>query len=90
MKVYNNVKGTMKKVPNVEVNKDTVYIRSNINKVNEENFKGWQYDEVQYNIREYIESLSANQEVQSISLLVTGLMSEIGFLKQKINKLEVK
>lgn len=90
MKMYNNARGTMKNVPSIEVNKDTVYIRSNIIAVNEEEFKGWQYDEIQYEIKEYVENLSSSQDVQAISMLVSGLMSEIDFLKQKINKLEVK
>ena len=89
MKVYNNIRGTMGSVPNIEVNKDTVYIRSNIIAIDEDNFKGWQYDEVQYEIKEYVENLSSNQDVQAISMLVAGLMSEVDFLKQKINKLEV-
>jgi hypothetical protein len=79
----------MGSVPNIEVNKDTVYIRSNIIAIDEDNFKGWQYDEVQYEIKEYVENLSSNQDVQAISMLVAGLMSEVDFLKQKINKLEV-
>ncbi|WP_096635846.1 hypothetical protein [Clostridium cochlearium] len=89
MKVYNNVRGTMNTIPNIEVNKDTVYIRSNIKEISEESFKGFEYDEVQYEIKEYVENLSSNQDVQAISMLVACLMSEVDFLKQKINKLEV-
>lgn len=90
MKVYNNIRGTMGSVPNIEVNKDTVYIRSNIIAIDEDNFKGWQYDEVQYEIKEYVENLSSNQDVQAISMLVAGLMSEVDFIKQRLNKLEGK
>jgi len=58
MKIYNNVRGTMSKVPNIEVNKDTVYIRNNIKKIENDNFVGWEYDEVQYEIKEYTELTS--------------------------------
>lgn len=90
MKVYNNVRGTMKSVPNIEVNKDTVYIRSNIKEINEDNFKGFEYDEIQYGVKEYVENLSSTQDVQAIAMLVAGTMSEIDFIKQRLNKLEVK
>lgn len=83
MRIYNKIRGTMKEVPNTEVNKDTVYIRSNIKKVNEEEFKGWEYDEIQYNLKEYLENLSQAQDVQSMAILISSIMSEIDFLKQK-------
>ena len=57
MKLFNKVKGTMSAVPNVEVNRDTVYIRSNIIAVETEDFKGWEYDEIQYKKDEYTELL---------------------------------
>ena len=84
------VRGTMEKVPNVEVNVDTVYIRSNITKVEEEDFKGWEYDEIQYSVKEYIENLSAIQDVQSMAMLISLLMSEMDYTKQRLDKLEGK
>ena len=90
MKIFNNVRGTMEVVPNIEVNADTVYIRSNIVLINTEEFKGFEYDEVQYEVKEYIESLSPTQDVQSMAMLIAGIMSEIDFLNQRINKLEAK
>jgi len=51
------VRGTMKEVPEIEVNIDTVYIRSNIVKIEEEDFSGWEYNEIQYPLREYISKL---------------------------------
>lgn len=55
MKQYKKVRGTQSNTPQeVEVNVDTVYIRTNIIAVSEEDFKGWQYDEKQYDIKEYI------------------------------------
>lgn len=90
MKIFNKVRGSMAIVPNIEVNADTVYIRSNIVAITEDIFKGWEYDEVQYEVKEYIESLSPTQDVQSMAMLIAGTMSEIDFLNQRINKLEAK
>jgi uncharacterized protein HemX len=88
MKVFNKVRGTMETVPNIEVNKDTVYIRSNIKTISEENFKGWEYDETEYGIREYISSLTNTQDVQNMAALLTLIMSEIDALKTRVIKLE--
>ena len=63
MKLFNNVKGTMKVVPNVEVNKDTVYVRNNIIAIDTEDFKGWQYDELQYKKDEYTKLLQEQNEI---------------------------
>lgn len=52
------VRGTMKEVPEIEVNVDTVYIRTNVERVEEEDFVGWEYDETQYNKDEFIELIS--------------------------------
>lgn len=57
MKIYNKVRGNMETVPKVEVNRDTVYIRSNILAIDTEDFKGWEYDEIQYKKDEYTELL---------------------------------
>ena len=52
----------MEVVPNIEVNVDTVYVRSNIVVVNESDFKGWEYDEVQYGKNEYISKVSSESQ----------------------------
>ncbi len=52
------VRGTMKEVPEIEVNVDTVYVRTNIQRIEEEDFVGWEYDEVQYRKDEFIELIS--------------------------------
>lgn len=67
MKVYKNVRGSMKEVPNTEVNVDTVYVRSNVVRIEEEYFTGWQYDEIQYDKNTYIEMLSEkNNRLENI------------------------
>ena len=56
------VRGTMKEVPEIEVNIDTVYIRSNITKIEEMEFSGWEYDEEQYDKDEFIELISKEND----------------------------
>ncbi|MBD5589210.1 hypothetical protein [Clostridium botulinum] len=90
MKVYNKIRGSMKEVSNIEVNKDTVYIRSNIKEINEEDFKGFEYDEIQYDIKEYIEHLSQIEDVQSMAMLIASIMSEIDYVKKRLYNLEGK
>ena len=58
MKHFIKVRGSQETVPTLEVNIDTVYVRSNIVRIETEEFTGWEYDEIQYSIREYIEVVS--------------------------------
>ena len=88
MKVFNNVRSSAKHIPSVEVNVDTVYIRSNIEKVDEEEFKGWEYDEVQYTIREYLEKLTNEEDASMLALMVSMLMSEVDMLANRVQMLE--
>ena len=82
------VRGTQKLVKPVEVNVDTVYIRTNIRRIEEDNFEGWEYNEDTYNIEDYIEQLTNASDVDSIALLVSMLMSEVDFLRMRIEVLE--
>lgn len=52
-----SVRGSQENVPLLEVNKDTVYIRSNVKRIETEDFTGWEYDEKQLTISEYLEML---------------------------------
>lgn len=63
MKVFQGVRGTQNQVPQIEVNKDTVYIRSNIERVEEDEFNGWEYDEVQYKKNEWHELVGGRSEL---------------------------
>lgn len=58
MKTFQNVRGTQSNVTEIEVNVDTVYVRSDIERIETEEFVGWQYDETQYGIKEYIEFIA--------------------------------
>lgn len=69
------IRGTMKEVPEIEVNVDTVYVRTNIERIEEEDFTGWEYDEEQYGKDEFIELISSENkdlkqklEMQQIAL----------------------
>jgi len=58
MQQFYKVSGTMATVMQLEVNVDTVYVRSNIIRVDNEQFTGWEYDEIQYGVKEYIALIS--------------------------------
>ena len=88
MKIFQGVRSTAKQVPYIEVNKDTVYVRNDIKRVEEDEFEGWQYDEIQYGLQEYIESLTSSSDTESIAMLLSVLMGEIDFLRSRIDALE--
>ena len=57
------VQGTQEIVKEIEVNVDTVYVRSNIVRVETEDFIGWEYDEAQYNKDEFIEKIQTDNKI---------------------------
>ena len=87
MKQYLNVQGSMDAVSALEVNVDTVYVRSNIKRIEEEDFIGWEYDETQYSYREYMETLTNEQDSGMLALMVSMLMAEVDMLKAQIGGL---
>ena len=75
------VRGTMKEVPEIEVNVDTVYIRKNIVRIEEEDFVGWEYDEVQYKKEEFIELISKeNKQLKQENELNKQAIAELTIL----------
>ena len=82
------VRGTQESIPFIEIGKTNVYIRTNIERIEEEEFSGWEYDEEIISIPEYISTLSDKNSVDIIALLITGLMQEIDELKTKVESLE--
>ena len=78
MKIFQNVRGSQENVPQIEVNIDTVYIRSNIKRIETEDFIGWEYDEVQYDKDEYIEKISTQNDTMLIDLDFRLTMMEMG------------
>lgn len=63
------VRGSQVTVPKIEVNVDTVYIRTNIERIEEEDFAGWEYDEIQYPKNEYLELMANQSNLQDGYLL---------------------
>ena len=102
MKLFNKVRGTMEVVPNAEVNRDTVYIRSNIIRIDTEDFKGFEYDEIQYKKDEYTELLQKQIDDGKSSsdfmgmLLVEkdmqamGLQNSSGTLGEQIVQMDIR
>lgn len=79
--MYNDVRSTAERIPSIEVNVDTVYIRTNIVKIDEEDFEGWQYDEVQYQKDRYIELISEEnndlkQRIEATDMALMQIMME--------------
>jgi len=65
MQQFSKVRGTMEIVQSLEVNVDTVYVRSNIIRVENEQFTGWEYDEIQYGVKEYIGKISEQSDANT-------------------------
>ena len=65
MIIIKNVQGTQITVPEIEMNVDTVYLRTNIHQIqNEEGDSLWEYDEQQLTIPEYLKIIvPQNQEI---------------------------
>ena len=82
------VRGTQKSIPFIEIGKTNVYIRTNVERIEEEEFSGWEYDEEIISIPEYINTLSDKNSVDITALIITGLMQEIDELKTKVEALE--
>lgn len=71
----------MKEVPEIEVNVDTVYVRKNIVRIEEEDFIGWEYDEEQYSKDEFIELVSKeNKELIQENELNKQAIAELTLL----------
>ena len=65
MQQFYKVRGTMATVIQLEVNVDTVYVRSNVIKVENEQFIGWEYDEIQCGVKEYIALISEKSDANT-------------------------
>ena len=84
------VRGTQNDVKTVDVNVDTVYIRSNITRIETNDFTGWEYDEQRFQIRDYIQNLANNVDTQSIAMLLSIIIGEVDTLRSRIEVLEGK
>ena len=73
------VKGSQESVPSVEIGKTDVYIRTNVERIESDEFVGWEYDEEVISIREYIERLQAkiaeqDDAIDNLVVTVLGLV----------------
>ena len=74
------VRGTQIKVPTLEVNVDTVYLRDNIiEKYDEDGNKYWEYDEIQLTLSEYFKNIIPENEkaIGELSLLFSTYESQV-------------
>jgi hypothetical protein len=82
------VRGSQETIPFIEVGKTNVYIRTNVEHVEEEEFSGWEYDEQIISMQEYINTLTDRDSTDVISMIISALMQEIDNLKTRIEVLE--
>lgn len=77
MITHYQVQGTQVNVQELQVDVDTVYIRDNITRIESDDFTGWQYDEIQYSLREYQELVGIKSDELSND---TETMAEMVFV----------
>ena len=75
-----NVHGTQEKVPQLEINIDTVYIRSNIHQIEvqtdtKESRMEWEYNEEEYSLQEYLNKvLPENQATTDAAIVELSML----------------
>lgn len=93
---YKGVRGTQETVPEIEINVDTVYVRTNIQRKSEqlegieEPFNYWEYDEKQYTLREWNQVLSEEnsrlvKEQENQNALINSTQEALEFLMVQMN-----
>lgn len=74
------VQGSQNKVPKLEINIDTVYLRDNIvKKSDDEGNSYWEYDEIQMTLNEYFKKIIPDNEKASaeLSLLFSTYQAQV-------------
>ncbi len=82
------IRGNMETVPAINVGKSVVRIRTDVERIEEEDFTGWEYDEEAIPMREHISLLTINEDTEGIALVVSLLMGEIDALRARVEALE--
>ena len=82
------VKGSQESVPYIEIGKSHVYIRTNVDRIEEDEFSGWEYDEIVVPIHEYVSSLASQGEIDTVAILIISLMREIDELRNMVGGTE--
>ena len=89
MKIFKNVQGSKEQALSVIVNKDNVYVHSNIQKLKTD-LEGnptdnlYQYDEIQYTKDEYIQLMANRQNLESQLLTELDINNQESVLRQKV------
>ena len=70
------IRGTQESIPFIEIGKTNVYIRTNVEYIEEEEFSGWEYDEEIISLPTYIDRLQmkiADQDNALDDIIITLL-----------------
>ena len=76
------VRGTQEVVDNLEIGTTTVYLRSNIKRIETEDFTGWEYDEEQFSKENFIALLKTENTLLAAQNKVNSDRSD--FLEELI------
>ena len=71
------VRGQMENIPHISVGKTDVWVRTNIVAIEEEDFTGWEYDEVVYSKDEYIEMVAQEAEKSKADIDYIAIMTGV-------------
>lgn len=76
MQTYTNIQSSAPTVKAVDINVDTVYIRSNITDIHTEEMPVlWQYDEIQMTVSEYLKKVvPENQNIADMALVELSMV----------------
>lgn len=89
MQIFKNVQGSKEQALPIIVGKTTVYVHSNIKKL-ETDLEGnptdnlYQYDEIQYTKDEYIQLMANRQNLESQLLTELDINNQESVLRQKV------
>jgi hypothetical protein len=77
MQQYKNIQGTQANIPLIEINTDTVYIRSNVKDIHTEDIPTlWQYDETQMTYDEYYNLVGSHDaDIDAVKVVKLDLLN---------------
>lgn len=82
------VRGTQNSVPYIEIGPTEIYIRTNVEHIETDEFTGWEYNEQIVPMTEYIAMLADTDSVNVMALIISQLMGEIDLLNARVAALE--
>ena len=66
--MHRRVRGSQDSVPYIEVGKTEVYVRTDITRIDEPDFTGWEYNEQIISIPEYIGDLASHEDLDTTAI----------------------